>query len=304
MSDFVSPPSPKFTVAYWSIRGIGAPLRMMAFYSKVPVKIVQYDGKMDPENGIEDRSAWFDKKKSMKLVNPFINLPYIIDHEREGGMAGEGDKRCQDLIVSQSNACLSYLGRRLGLWPREGDYIDLAYCETFLAEVMDLRNQMVAFAYRGDKSFEKTKEDGLALLRNVQNKNGSLQKFELWFERKDVRATAPFLLDYCTAPDFHLIEILSQYLVLLDWCGGQFGLLKTEFEQNFPKVNKYFVSFTQLPEMEAYFKSDLHAGTPFNNKGARWGSIPARDLKYGESFAFSKGQDYDWGKEEERIFNC
>eukprot|EP00519_Triparma_laevis_P008398 CAMPEP_0182513332 /NCGR_PEP_ID=MMETSP1321-20130603/33859_1 /TAXON_ID=91990 /ORGANISM="Bolidomonas sp., Strain RCC1657" /LENGTH=80 /DNA_ID=CAMNT_0024720331 /DNA_START=18 /DNA_END=257 /DNA_ORIENTATION=- len=80
MSDFVSPPSPKFTVAYWSIRGIGAPLRMMAFYSKVPVKIVQYDGKL-PENGIEDRSAWFDKKKSMKLVNPFINLPYIIDHE-------------------------------------------------------------------------------------------------------------------------------------------------------------------------------------------------------------------------------
>ncbi|GMH55078.1 hypothetical protein TL16_g03278 [Triparma laevis f. inornata] len=280
----------------------------MTLYARVPTKILMYDVKMDGATGAQDRSAWFEPKKQLKIENPFINLPYIIDHERDG------------LIVSQTNACMSYMGRRLGLWGRSEK--DVAMCETFLAEVMDLRNQMTGFSYRGDPSYEKTKEDGLALLNTVLGKSSSLRKFELHFKNKweeggeTIQVPAdrvnipsegaqmnakPFLLDYCTAPDFHLFEMCSQFADLCDWCGGG---MNQKFIMELPYVTEFYTSFQWLEGMQEYFKSELHHGTPFNNKAARFGSIPSSvKLKAGENMAFKKGQDYDWGVQE-RFFNC
>ena len=77
-----------------------------------------------------DRDVWFNAKPPLKAGNPLMNLPYIIDG---------------DVVVAQTNACFSYLGRKLGLWgSTEAEVVD---CEQLLCELMDLRNQMVGFAY-------------------------------------------------------------------------------------------------------------------------------------------------------------
>ena len=135
-----------------------------------------------------DASAWFGSKKALKERNPFINLPYVDD---------------SSCLISQTNACFSYLGRELGLWPSSPS--DVIMAETLLCELMDLRNSMTNFAYSG--AFEDVRADGLALLANVSGKNGVLQKIELHFANKVCR---DFLVGgVCTAPDFHLYEVRS-----------------------------------------------------------------------------------------------
>lgn len=113
MSDFSTP----ITVGYWSIKGLGAPLRMMVLYAGCPLNAVNYD--LRPKDGGGwDGSAWFDIKPDLKAVNPLINLPYVQDG---------------DVLVSQTNACLSYLGRRLGMWGNNpAEEIE---CEQLLCEV-------------------------------------------------------------------------------------------------------------------------------------------------------------------------
>ena len=71
-------------------------------------------------------STWLSvKKPALKAKNPLINLPYVVDGE---------------VVVSQSNACLSYLGRKLGLWG--GNEAEVSLCEQLLCEIMDLRNKV------------------------------------------------------------------------------------------------------------------------------------------------------------------
>ncbi len=85
-------------VGYWSIRGLGAPLRMMVMYAGVPLQAENYDVTMPAEGGF-DLSHWFGTKPALKERNALVNLPYIIDG---------------DFVVSQSNACCVYLGRKFG----------------------------------------------------------------------------------------------------------------------------------------------------------------------------------------------
>ena len=151
-----------FIAGYWSIKGLGAPLRMMLCYAGVSFESLCYDVKMDAETGKLDARSWFSPKKSLKTSNPFINLPYVVD-ESSG------------LVVSQTNACFSYLGRKLGLWGTTQE--EVVMCETLLSEIMDLRNAMTKYAYNQDH--DKVQEDGVELLDNVKGKNGIMQKFEL-----------------------------------------------------------------------------------------------------------------------------
>ena len=67
-----------------------------------------------PEGG-QDYSAWFAAKPPLKERNPLMNLPYVIDHENG------------DMVVSQSNACMSYLGRQLGLWGNNDQEVRTAW---------------------------------------------------------------------------------------------------------------------------------------------------------------------------------
>ncbi len=106
------------TVGYWSIRGLAAPLRMMVLFANAPLNAVNYDCRPTAD-GRFDRSDWKQVKPDLKEKNPLINLPYVLDG---------------DIIVSQTNACFSYLGRKFGLWGNNS--MEEMECEQLLCEVL------------------------------------------------------------------------------------------------------------------------------------------------------------------------
>lgn len=109
------------TIGYWDIRGLGAPLRMMAEYAGE-----SYDAKLfDSRTG-----DWATYKAELIKINPFANLPFVKDGEQ---------------VITQSNACMSYLGAKFGLLG-VGDG-ERALVEQCLCQVMDLRNDAVAQFY-------------------------------------------------------------------------------------------------------------------------------------------------------------
>ena len=65
-------------MGYWSIRGLAAPLRMMIMYAGTPLKNEMYNAKPNSD-GSWDTSDWFSQKPALKLKNPSMNLPFIVD---------------------------------------------------------------------------------------------------------------------------------------------------------------------------------------------------------------------------------
>jgi glutathione S-transferase len=125
----------EITLGYWSIRGLGAPLRMMIMAAdSITLNAVNYDLTLKPESTVSelkfDASDWFEKKPALKGINPLMNLPYLIDG---------------DTVVAQTNACFTYLGRRLNMLGSNEK--ELCQCEQLLCEIMDLRNKMVSILF-------------------------------------------------------------------------------------------------------------------------------------------------------------
>lgn len=277
------------TIGYWSIRGLGAPLRAMVMYAGVPLNNVMYD-LVQREDGSFDASSWISAKPALKARNPLMNLPYIIDGEH---------------VISQSNACLVYLGRRLDLWGR--DLEEMCDCEQLLCELMDLRNIMTDFCYA---SREFDADAATKIIQNVQGAKGILQKLELWLDKNATAAASAaetaesegtgaddkktdevaehhsgaFLVgNHATAPDFHLYELLVQYSALNDF------LSLPPFLSAFPKLDNFKHCFEALPGNARYLNSKLGAknSIPFNNKTARFGA----DVSGG---VWVKGTAYDF----------
>jgi hypothetical protein len=77
---------------------------MMCEYANVCYEAINYNvaEKVDPQTGnvVYDASSWFNEKPEVLKKNPLANLPYIEDG---------------DMVICQSNACLLYLGDKLGL---------------------------------------------------------------------------------------------------------------------------------------------------------------------------------------------
>ena len=109
------------TIGYWNIRGLGAPLRMMAEYAGV-----DYEAKLHDS----DTDEWAELKAELIKTNPLANLPYVIDG---------------DTVVTQSNACFAYLGEKFGLLG--SDATERVQCEQCLCQVMDLRNEAIELFY-------------------------------------------------------------------------------------------------------------------------------------------------------------
>ena len=86
--------SSKPSFGYWKIRGLGAPIRYILEYLKVPFNDVQYEQGEGPEF---DRSCWTDVKFTLGL--DFPNLPYFIDG---------------DLKITESQAIIRYVVNKYG----------------------------------------------------------------------------------------------------------------------------------------------------------------------------------------------
>lgn len=112
---------PTIKIGYWAIRGLGAPCRMAAAYGGIPYESVEYEVHKLAD-GSWSRSSWLtDAKPALVEQNAMMNLPYVVDG---------------DIVVTQSNACLMYLGRKVGLVGKTAD--ELCAVEQVLCQVMDL----------------------------------------------------------------------------------------------------------------------------------------------------------------------
>ena len=197
---------------------------------------------MATETGF-DGSCWFGVKPELKAKNPLVNLPYILDG---------------DVLVSQSNACLIYLGKKIGLFgatPAE----ELACYET-ICEVFDLRNKMVGFTYSGASD---VKEAGEKLITEISGTNSAFAKLQLMLEVNKA-GNGTFLVGSAATPaDFHLFEMVEQYSALAAFIGQPEWL-----ETTFPGLKAFFDKFKALPANAAYFASSLYK-LPFNAKMVR-----------------------------------
>lgn len=239
---------PTLEVGYWNIRGLGAPLRMMCFWADCRFQanchcLVVVEGKIEYL-----QSDWHSKDKAvLKEKNPLINLPYVIDG---------------DVVITQTNACMSYLGRKLNLWGTND--VEVSACEQLLCELYDLRGSMTGVAYGADgKNMEK-----VAAMIKRQSQHGNLYKLDLHLSRNPLFSeTSPFLVGgHCTAPDFHLFEMLDQYNLM-----ATIVLDNKDFLETMPRLKTFYHAWLKHEKMQKYLESDLHK-LPLNSAGAKFGS--------------------------------
>jgi glutathione S-transferase len=205
---------------------------------------LEYEAKLyeihKQEDGSYDKSEWFGTKPDLQAKNALMNLPYVVDG---------------DVVVSQTIACLKYLGKKAGL--NGATAAEECMVDQILCEAQDLRNGGVGFFYGSGADNEKRKEklSGLA---------GSYGKFEAWLAQQGEGETCYTVGKTPTVGDFHLWEMLDQFEMMAADAGAASPL------QDFPKLKKLYSSLRADPKLSKYFASDLYKLPP-NNKFAGWG---------------------------------
>nr|CAB3251159.1 glutathione S-transferase Mu 3-like [Phallusia mammillata] len=164
----------KLCVAYWDIRGLAEPIRLMLEWASVEYEDKRYKCQMVPPY---DRSAWNDVKPTIGL--DFPNLPYLIDGK---------------VMITESWAIMKHIARNHDLLPAKGEeHI------TDMAEgvVGDFRKSFTTICY---SDFAAKCDDYFAKDLPVK-----LEKFEAWFSKHDWVGG-----NKLTYVDFALCEILDQ----------------------------------------------------------------------------------------------
>jgi len=215
---------PRWAVAYWSIRGLAAPIRMMLCAAKQDHVVYMYDLLEDGGTGGGWTSGYFADKARIKTTYAadgatLLNLPYIIDQDEK-------------LVLSQTNACLEYLGDSLGMMGRNA--VERAHCAQLLCEIYDWRCVMTQWAYNGAAA-----SDAAA---TVARAGPHLAKLEQCLAHKGSGTAKHCLVgDSLSAPDFHLFEIVDQFEALCR-AKGLPALL-----EKFPHLQAFQTGFAQLP---------------------------------------------------------
>nr|ACO15225.1 Glutathione S-transferase Mu 3 [Caligus clemensi] len=191
----------KAVLAYWDIRGLAQPIRLLLEYTGDEYEDTLYSCGPAPDF---DKSCWFNIKQSVGL--DFPNLPYYI----------EGDVK-----LTQSNAILRYIARKNDLCGKseaEKWKVDL------LAEqAMDFRNGIVHLSY--NPNFESIKDN---YLKSIKVKLVEFSNFigeNPWFTGQSI-----------TFADFVLYELMDQHRILSPSLLDQFQNLK-EFLDRFEKLS-------------------------------------------------------------------
>ena len=214
---FSEPP----VLGYHKIRGLAAPCRMMFFFKKQPFK--------NFASGDDAKKTWFgERKPSLMKDNSCINLPYVQD----------GDN-----VVTQSNTCLLYLGKKLGI-DKEEHFI---YNHCVLDQTMDLRNSLVKICY-GQPDFKKASADHMkgAATTNLKNLEGFMK--------------GPYMCgDVIQSGDFHVFEMLDQHRIICESQGHDPIL------EQFPKLKNLHAKMRADPALKAYFEHALYTDYAHNN---------------------------------------
>ena len=256
--------SNSITIGYWSTKGLGSVCRQVVIFAghKLIARNYKLQPVIDNNNVSFDGSDWTNKDKiELKKRNSLINLPYmeIIDDDD------------QKHLISQSNACLLYLGRKFKMLG--SNEVEQTRCEQLLLETNDLRGIITSFAYTHFINKDLEKEAAKEVFTRAFQKNdaGKMQKFEHWLSSND---NSMFLLNNnVSIPDFNLFDILDFYIEFLK----HYNLMDEKNDDKilsaagYSKLNKFFIDFKNLPKMKKYFNSILYK-LPYTNKSANFGS--------------------------------
>jgi hypothetical protein len=210
----------RFSTAYWNIRGLGAPLRMMLCAAKLNHIVYMYDFLEDGEHGW--KSGYFTEKptKFIPDYTPFMNLPCLSDEDEK-------------VVITQLNACLHYCGNICGMMGQTP--LEQTKCVQHLCEIYDLRCTMTNYVYDGTGTIESVIKSG----------KGHFSKFEHHFKNKERKCFT--VGDSISAPDFHLFEMIDQYD----------GLQKsvnptTDILADFPNLRSFFDEFSKLEYVQDF----------------------------------------------------
>mmetsp|Transcript_22047 Transcript_22047/g.51744 ORF Transcript_22047/g.51744 Transcript_22047/m.51744 type:complete len:250 (-) Transcript_22047:172-921(-) len=238
---FLQSPS-KITTGYWDFRGLGAPMRMMCTFAKVPWEDVKYSVKQKAQGSWIAPEWELDKRPQLRQQNPLVQLPYVINHS-----TGE--------VIAQSSAVYLYLGRILGLGgathqEQMANEQVLFYLYGMWMEIRDL--VYPSYTSRTEESFRSSLDN------HFSGVSAHYEKLEAWLRRKD----APFFASSrpCTA-DFHVWEMLDQQECMARAYGFASPL------EDHACLKAFYQRFRELPELEPYFASGDYT-LPMNNKMA------------------------------------
>lgn len=234
------------TIGYHKIRGLGAPLRMMCYYKEQPFTMVSY--------GADMKEAWFGKdKQELIQKNSCINLPYVID----------GDN-----VITQSNTCLLYLGKKLGI----DDDADFIHNHCVLDQIMDLRNDLmkVVYPFAGDC---KTKEEFPTVAKKhlAGSTKTTLTKLEGFCKGPYMCGATP------RSGDFHVLEMLLQHADIAASVGDA-----SPFE-GLPKLAALHAALLADPKLKKYFEADCHKTWAQNNGLFTHFTGQGADFEYGST---------------------
>merc|ERR1711967_39383 len=221
-------PMTELTLGYHKIRGLGAPCRMIVFYASAPCKMVNYGSDMKEE--------WFagDKPK-LAEKNAMINLPYVHDG---------------DLVVTQSNSCLLYLGKKLGI---DEESLSIQNHQV-LDQTMDLRNDLMKIVYPFGTI--KTKDEFM----NGGAKGHIDSSAKNNFTKLEGFCKGPFMTgDKVQSGDFHLFEMLDQHAAICAAIG------EPNIVDSFPKLKALHAAMLADPKNAKYLASEYHKSYFHNN---------------------------------------
>jgi len=229
---------PKYTIGYWNIRGLAAPMRMMLEYAGAEYKDEQYDVVKKPD-GTWDKSSWFEGGKPPLLKkNALMNLPYVISGGR---------------VVTQSTAAYVFLGQKLRLNGVGSDAVTAN--NEVIAQAFDLRNATVGTMYGPTDDFPATGKKFLS-----ETVTAHFTKFENYLAQ---RGTAFFAGNKPCVGDFALWEMCDQQELLAK------ELKVASPLESYPGLKAFYEKFKALPQLKKYFESDAYK-LPVNNKMAHF----------------------------------
>ncbi|GAB5356492.1 hypothetical protein AAMO2058_000294500 [Amorphochlora amoebiformis] len=212
-----------YVIAYWKIRGLSAPLRMMCSYAGAEWSDVGYRAFMN-KDGTVNKVSWFvDAKPKIIKKNPILNLPYVIDTK-----SGE--------VITQSVACLLFLAQRLNLDGPDKTALGMARMSQLVCQAQDLRNAGVRCFYGMDdhKSY---------IERSMPSHYNKFQNWLSLHKTKFLLGPSP------TAPDFHLWEMLDHNEMLA------IELKSKSYLDAYPRLKQYYTDFKGLEKLKGYFES-------------------------------------------------
>mmetsp|Transcript_60484 Transcript_60484/g.148399 ORF Transcript_60484/g.148399 Transcript_60484/m.148399 type:complete len:358 (+) Transcript_60484:118-1191(+) len=276
---------PQYVLGYWSIRGLASALKVMLCAAGADHWVVMYDvsEKNDADGGDIgwDKSSYLSDKAWMKEeYNPLMNLPFLVD-------------LASQRTIVQTDAIFLFLGRKLGMLG--SNEVEQSICEQLICETMDLRNNMVRFAYAGTDgdgnvtSYEQDRSDAEKLCKGPAKR--ILDKLELYMVQKcrnDSSNASPssqchLVGDTFSAPDFHLWEMLDQFEGLCRYYKLE-SLLATRSH-----LRMFKIMFEDLPRIRGIVGDPLYQKSlPYNNPYARFGSNPETLGRY------VRGMDAPW----------